>query len=370
MKRKKISELITVTVFIIVLLLPGAIMGINSVFHIEIGKNRHKITAQPVLTVSNISAYPEMYESWINNNHPFHDDLKTVWTKINYHLFRNSGSAGVVVGKTNGEDKETWLFYSDDTDQNPIKDAQGVSTFKNSVKNCMVNNASKYTKLLEDKGISAYYLVIPNKENIYREMLPDYIEIKSNKSRFDGIVDRLRDGGVNVIYLKDKLLDAKETGQLYYAQDTHWNDYGAYVGFNVIMKSVEPSFKLPNAEVAFNKIQIDRDLTGPIGLYGYYIDNIPTVEYLPDNSYTTIIKDDAKIVTENNGAPIQKTIMIVGDSYRQNLPQFFAKTYRKTVFVDRRKYKPEMIDEFKPDTFIALFVERYAGSMCEFTPVR
>ena len=57
--------------------------------------------------------------------------------------------------------------------------------------------------------------------------------------------------------------------------------------------------------------------------------------------------------------------MVVGDSYRQNLPQFFAKTFKRTVFIDRRKYKPNMLEQYGPDTVLALFVERYAGSICE-----
>ncbi|MBQ3352670.1 hypothetical protein IJG91_03400 [Candidatus Saccharibacteria bacterium] len=362
--RRKISQIIMIITVLLMLFLPSVLMCVNSLFNLEIGKNRHKVVTPPALSMNNIGKFPGEYENWLDNNHPFHDDLKTFWAKFNFGVFKESGSSGVVVGRSNGADEETWLFYSDDTDQNPIKDAQGVSAFRDSLQNCMAHNATKYTELLEQKGIDLYYLVIPNKENTYREMLPDSIKIYDVSSRVDKVIEKIAKGA-NVIYLKSVLNDKKETGQLYYAQDTHWNDYGAYVGFKEVLAQIEPSYKMAEAKVSFNKKQINRDLVGPMGLYDYFVDNIPTVEYLPEQNYEVVEKNDAVIVTKNENAPIEKTLMVVGDSYRQNLPQFFAKTFKRTVFIDRRKYKPNMLEQYGPDTVLALFVERYAGSICE-----
>ncbi|MFN8387050.1 MAG: hypothetical protein U0X92_11595 [Anaerolineales bacterium] len=55
----------------------------------------------------------------------------------------------------------------------------------------------------------------------------------------DQVIAYLRaNGKQQVIDLRPALLTAKSERQVYYATDTHWNDYGAYIAYSAIMNEL------------------------------------------------------------------------------------------------------------------------------------
>ncbi len=80
----------------------------------------------------------------------------------------------------------------------------------------------------QTRGIRWVVLLIPDKEQVYRELLPDRPQTRSlPPSCFDAIELALREEGILVVNLLPVFRAAAARGELlYWPDDTHWNDAG------------------------------------------------------------------------------------------------------------------------------------------------
>ena len=79
-------------------------------------------------------------------------------------------------------------------------------------------------------------LIIPNKEIIYAENMPSYIERESEITRTDKLVEYLKNNTkLDIIYLKDIYNQYKDDYQLYYQTDTHYNMQGCFLAVAELM---------------------------------------------------------------------------------------------------------------------------------------
>ena len=81
--------------------------------------------------------------------------------------------------------------------------------------------------------------------------------------------------------------------------------------------------------------------------------------YLPEVTATTVdMNEDNSFAVFESDSPNDKTLLVVGDSFSQNLKYFMPKLYRKTVFATFDTYTEALLDEYQPDDFVYLTVER------------
>ena len=79
--------------------------------------------------------------------------------------------------------------------------------------------------------------------NVYPEHLPRTVFKKGETSRYDQITGLDSDPEINMIGLKETLLEHKKDKYLLFQKtDDHWTDYGAFLGYQAIMKRVEKDF--------------------------------------------------------------------------------------------------------------------------------
>ena len=364
MKKEKTIDIIIIIIFLIILFAPSILFFfLKDKIGVDKSENR-KLAKKPQIEIKTIIQYPELYNTYYNDNFPFRGNIKKIWTDINFWIFGDSTSKKVLIGKKENENmRKTWLFYCASEDGNPVEEAQGINQFSDLRKNQMYDIIVSNTKELEKRNIRAYYLICPNKENIYKEKLPDLVKIFS-ESKTDKLVKELQEKGItNIIYPKEELMNEKKNGQLYYKQDTHWNSHGAYIGFKKAMSIIEPNYQEPNYQIEEKKDVVEnRDLVHMLGKNDFFLDDEPIVKIEGDGQYkTNTIKTATNdiTITENENADFSDTIMIIGDSYRSATIPFFAKTYKKCVFLHRADFKNEMINEYMPNVVIFENVERY-----------
>ena len=95
-----------------------------------------------------------------------------------------------------------------------------------------------------------------------------------------------------------------------------------------------------------------------MGVKNIMKDVVPKIEFLQDKEYSTI-KDNDNIVTVCEDAEIDKTLMIVGDSFMEYMIPYFSKVYSKVIYINRMNYGKYILYSYKPDIFICEFAERY-----------
>ncbi len=364
MKKENILNIIIIGVFVLIIFMPQiTFFFAKSYLETDTSENR-KLAEKPQFEYKTITKYPEKYNSYYNDNLPFRGYLKKAWTNINLFIFNDSTNKNVLLGKKeNNNLKEMWLFYCSESDGNPVDEVQGITNFTKEQKEQMYKTIVQNTETLAQKNIRLYYLICPDKENIYKENLPDTIRV-SGESRTDKLVDELRKKGVtNIIYPKEELLREKENGQLYYKQDTHWNFFGAFTGYKNAMNVIEPNLECYDYTVEWekNKVQ-NRDLINMLGKSNFFVDDEPTINYFNDITYkTSTIKTETNQIeiTECQNSLVDNTIMIIGDSYRSAMIPYFARTYKKCIFLHKTDFSNELVEKYAPDSIIIENVERY-----------
>lgn len=370
-KKKKFQEYAIIIGFLALVFVPGIAWFLFGQMIGESTTEKRVLAAEPVFDIRMMESYPGQYDAYYNDHAPFRAFISAMWSKLNYRLFGDSVNSAVVVGKTEAGPREAWLFYNSAGDNSPVKDTQGLTEFSDELMDTTVKNLQNNTKILAKKGIKYYALVVPSKENIYREYLPDTVIIYTDEMRGEKMVEKIQSSGVNnFVYAKDEILAGKNAGagQLYHKHDTHWNALGAYYGYRALMKKVAPDFKLSGYDVEYEDVTVadDLDLSRFLNMQAYFADKKPVVHYLDDKTYDveiTDLKGEEMVVATNKNAPIKKTVMLVGDSYRKNLWPYLAKTYTKVIVVHHATYDDKFLEKYKPDVFISERVERYIGGL-------
>ena len=245
--------------------------------------------------------------------------------------------------------KEDWLFYTTTTDGQPLIDYAGNDYFSEEKMSAITQNVEANRQKLEELGIEFAVMVVPNKEQIYSEYMPDTVHRFSEVSRSDVLLDYIsKNSNVNVINPKQELLELKDEYPLYYKYDSHWTDIGAFTAYSQMTKLFfEEGESLEGREITVtadtNRYHADLiKMTGLGSWFGY------------DNYYE---------VSYEKEEPYDKTILFVGDSCREALEKYIKKGFENSVVIHRNDYTPELIEQIKPDIVVLEFAERYSEKM-------
>ena len=91
---------------------------------------------------------------------------------------------------------------------------------------------------LKNQGIQYLFVIAPDKHSIYSEYMPSRINQIGKQTRLDQFLEYMQDSEVPILDLRKPLLQAKNYGQLYYKNDTHWNFFGAAIAQHEIMQYI------------------------------------------------------------------------------------------------------------------------------------
>jgi hypothetical protein len=224
----------------------------------------------------------------------------------------------------------------------------------------------KRNKYFTERGIPFIVVVPPDKQSIYTELMPEEFSRVGPKTRLDQLIDRLREthSPVRLIDLRPILLEAKKYRRIYFKTDTHWNDYGAFAAYPVILdaiQSVLPGRKLipqPMSDFIPRTTRKSGDLARYMDLYYEYNEDwlelerrvpFPRVSS-PDNPY-------AMVVTHGPD-PKAPTLFMYHDSFTNYLGQFLGPNFSTATWQwTNTLYGQEALNA-KPDVVVDEFLER------------
>ena len=263
--------------------------------------------------------------------------------------------------------KGEWLFYKSPEDGDSIADYVGESRFDRRLLDDTLDALGELDQKLRRQGVPFCLLVAPNKENVYPEYMPDKIVRVSSESRTDVMMQYLLDrADFPVAYPKKALMDGKRHAQLYYTMDTHWNILGGYIGVQSVMEAIgQKPVPLEAREIVRNGPPHKNDLVRMAKASSMY-----TATFSPDWSIMGLppAKRTGKDFwdyshNENPAATSEKSILIVGDSFKTSTRSSFLERFRHVhdVHMDRCDDLQKLIAKTKPDLVLLEFVERHAG---------
>ena len=313
------------------------------------------LATRPILNIDNYYEYPELYESYFNDSLGFKSELTNLYSRMKYSILDVSSNDAVIKGKDN------WLFYDSKykDDGDIVADYQRTNYYSNEMLLTFKRALEAKKKFLDNLGIEFYVYVASNKEEIYSEYMPDYYVRLKDKSKADVLVDYLRENtDINIVYPKETLIENKDKYQLYYKSDTHWTQYGAYLGFKELMNSMGSDTPSLDSLTVEENLKNNGDLANMINMPLELSEIDPIVNYRKDIKIE-LVEDAGKLKnrykTTNTNS---KKLLTYRDSFWVNMAPFLTREFEESLFVWGIPFNYAQVEKEMPDVVILEVVER------------
>lgn len=314
--------------------------------------------------------YGKQFEAWLNDHFRGRDKALRIYGRVESFLNGKRETEQAMEGR------EGWLFYKGD---------HSVENFQNR-RNFTEKELREIKEKLEQKkeycasfGARYYVLIAPDKNKVYGEFYPSHYFKINPIGRGEQLYRYLKENSdVKVVYPLSALLEAKKENQLYYKNDTHWNQAGAFIGYREIMKVIArddealPIFSFEDFDRELVKKQ-HGDLQGMLGIRDWQEED-PVLRFKtgafyrtkqPDIETTKFVASVGRpyLITVRDEAPYH--VFVFRDSFTENLLPFFSQQFGHVEYLWTRDFfrNAAAVREKKPDIVIEEVVERYVQDL-------
>ncbi len=307
---------------------------------------KRELAASPHWGVSPAGKVPQECEAYVDDHFGMRPDLIRLNNLIRIRLFGVSPASSIVVGK------ESWLFYCSEAlaDGNSFNDYMGAIPLGEVELESLRLRLEENNRRFAEKGIVYIVAIAPNKNTVYDEYLPDRIAKSKGRTRLDQFVDHMREKSkLKILDLRPPLLAEKEHVPVYWATDSHWNTYGAYIGYREIMKRISEA--LPEA----GTVPMNGQVSVRMRANGGDLAQILFMHDVTPEQYNTVFELDTR------GRPKQfEKIVFRHDSFGDSLYPYLRNHFRKIVNIAPfAPFQFERIFDEKPEIVLHIFAERY-----------
>ena len=307
------------------------------------------------LSKQNIFQYPSIVSNFTNDHFAFRNRLFYFHSLLKAKLFHVSSLPdNVIIGK------QGWMF---EFDEFSIDDHRRLNRFKDEELDAMVRIVIERIQWCEARGIKYYIFVPPNRNRIYGDYFPKRYSVVENygHNRLDFYKKYLLEkAGIHLLDPTDSLLKYRRLHDVYYSTDTHWNIFGAWVGYNYLINQLKVDFP------TLNPIQYDEltlvdsfnnrgDLAGMLGLENVY-KRLEFGVQLKDTSIQLKLPPSADMLMRfNQNKTLNDTtlkLLMFRDSYSNYLIPFLNLHFKKATYVWSYDFLTPIIESEKPDIII------------------
>lgn len=363
-------RLIYILLIIILLLLPLVLTAIDIKFNIKLYADDN--TEIPKFE-GNIIQFAKQYKNYFRSNYAGKNLFISIYSNLRLTGLKESPLPNRILLGT-----DNFLYYCEKEDGNPIVDYQGYIQLTEDDLESIYFSIKNFYEWLKQKKILFYLIVVPDKQSIYYDKLPEKIK-KIDRTSADQIIDYLTKKGIPVIDLRQPLLEAKSLSNLdiYFKTDTHWNSLGAYIAYRSIIKNLlKYNIKIKpiniDIQIIDEKQIIKHGGTGEL----YVMMKLKNDPYIYDialehpTSYTIEYPEGEKpypkiIITKSNKSNLE--VVIYRDSFFQSLIPYISNNFKYAYYLwdylhISKKIKKSIIEEINPDIVILESAERYLQS--------
>ena len=303
------------------------------------------------------------YQAYFEDRFAFRNEILDAHGTLKYDVFGFSALTNKVK-----EGKDEWLFYADMPLMTPVS-----KPFTKKELQQFHYNLEIITKWLNQHGVKYYLTIPPITHTIYPEKLPDYLKIVLNFSRMDQLNSYLKKhSSVNFIGYKSELTVAKKYRQLYYDNDTHWNPYGAFIGYTKIINTLSKDFNqiVPNELEDYEERWVNNHNPGDLLML---LGKKPLI-----GSVLLFRKDSVEAVFQKKTGNIEEwkmpipvndlKLFVIRDSYSEQLKRFLSTNFKQSFYFWQEEIPIEKIRKEKPDLVLHEMSERLIAHYLKLPP--
>ena len=205
--------------------------------------------------------------------------------------------------------------------------------------------------------IDKYVMIVPSSYCVMSDKLPQGTGNVDQFPLIDGIQNRLKDSGYTPVDVKTTLLE--HSGEdIYYRTDHHWTTKGAMYGYQSFGEQAGFTPIVPDASLEktvegfwgtyFSKAQKYNAVSDVINYYDLPVDSVTINGEAKDGIYDLaqlnmrdkyamfLYANNGITVIENGDAELDKTVMVIKDSYANCFTPLLTQNYNKVVVIDLR----------------------------------
>ena len=211
-------------------------------------------------------------------------------------------------------------------------------------------------------GVRWQTLVIPDKEIVYPEYLPDEI-VPAPTRPVHEILDIADQVGAPVSYALDALQRAKASFSVYPRTDSHWNYRGSYVAYRLLCELMRAGCEVPVVED--DEIQWEEpSIEGGLGQKMHPPLSSPIAwahlfRHRSKLAFDNQVINHGRVVIFEQDVDSGPTCLLFGESFAQHLVLFLKESFRRLVYVHTSMLVDEVIEAESPDVVVSLPVERF-----------
>ena len=278
-------------------------------------------------------------------------------------LFGVSSSEDVVMGK------DDWLYFD-----KTMPDYRGETTLSDIQAQRLQRVGELMAEYVESHGASFALTIVPNKASIYPEYLPYYARIPDSyrvtKPGCEGLtpLHQLNQTLQHNDWYVDMTaaLNTEKDTQLYHKRDSHWNNLGARVGYDALMKAVGGKAGA-YADTPYIIQEVwDGDLDKLLG--SSYKDEQAVWQKNFTYEYTSRYRseEDVRITTACAGG--KGHLVMFRDSFANALLPLLAEQYATATFSRALPFALDLTEIEQADTVIVEIVERNLANLLTYAP--
>jgi alginate O-acetyltransferase complex protein AlgJ len=217
---------------------------------------------------------------------------------------------------------------------------------------------------LASRGITYLTFVVPDAYAVYPDKLPAGVDLAASTpfERLSPILDEAVMAGC--VFPLQQLIDGRSSEETFQSVDTHWTDWGGWLGYNAAMSALQlvlPTIRIVRPDELTWSV---RSIFGALG-------SIVTPERSASAPVAKITRPAARVtlhittemrdgyVVFEQDAPELPSAVIFRDSFMTAPGKFFCESFRRTVFVSSpNTVFYDLVERERPEVVIHQLAER------------
>ncbi len=314
--------------------------------------------------------YGKQFELWLNDHFRWRDRA------LEFHARAELFLRGKAENEKAMEGEAGWLFYKGD---DSIRNFQNCSNFTEEELRIIKEKLERKRDYCASFGARYYVLIAPDKNKVYGEFFPHYYDKVNSIGRGEQLYRYLQaNSDIKAVYPLSVLLKIKNQNQLYYKGDTHWNQVGAFVGYQELMKLMARDdatlriFSFSDFEKEMIRTSTG-DLQGMLDIRDWKEEN-PVLKFktgplyqeeMADIKMTDFTAAEGRPYLITNQPESDYAVFVFRDSFMGNMVPFFSQQFKHVEYLWTRDFfkNASALREKKPDIVIEEVVERYVQDL-------
>lgn len=361
-RRKNFARIgdVTTILFVLVWLCTPAIIGfVKPAGDIDKGENR-RLAQWPALpmSVAELPAFPKAVSEYLRDHVGLRSAAATANARALF-LVGDSAKSDTIFGD------DGFLFLRTVNVRNDLVEAAlGRRLLSSQVVERIGDRWQATATEAARRNLPYLIVFVPNKKVVHRDKIPPIADSISDRrilSQLEGVAAAR---GVPFLNLTSELLTGRQTSLVWYKWDTHWDGYGALLGYNRIAREIEKQFGLSIAPIepddwALRKRKRIMDIARKMGLGEMaYVESDQPALLAPSKAVRKVIAPNvAYYEMDNPGKPV---LLITHDSFLWSILPYLQQRFSKIISIKNSEQKIpwDLVDRFKPNILMSLNVEK------------